>query len=106
MPLPLAIGAGIWAVFLTIIVPLVIRVLLALGFGFVAITGMEALTETGKTFVMTHYQGIPASALSLADLAGGTDALNIVFGAYAAQIAIKTTMGLFSRFTANAAWRS
>jgi Protein of unknown function (DUF2523) len=106
MPLPLAIAAGIWATLLTVIVPLVVRVLAALGIGYVTITGLTALTDTGQAYIMANYHGIPSAALGLADIAGGTDALNIIFGSYAASIAIKTAMGVFSRFSTNSAWRS
>lgn len=53
MPLPLAAGIGV--VIATIIVPLVVKVLVALGFGFVTYTGVQLLLDTVLNAIQAQF---------------------------------------------------
>ena len=53
MPFPIAVGIGV--VFSTIIVPLVVKVFLALGVGFVTYTGAQLLIDTVLTELQTQF---------------------------------------------------
>lgn len=77
---------GLW---LAALVPsLVARVLAALGFGLVAVTGLTAITQQLETYVMNSVGGMGGAILGLLNLAGMSDALNILLGAMTARIAL------------------
>ena len=95
MPLPLiGIVAG-WA----IVVPIVVRILLALGIGIATYTGADFAITSAETYVFQNFNGLSVNMYSIAVLAGFHEGLKIMFAAFAAQITIKTTMGAFKRFT-------
>lgn len=104
MPLPLAIAAGLWSTLFTTIVPLGVRLLAGLGFGFVTYQVSDAIFAQAQTYVTSNYAGIPADVLAIMNIAGVSMAINMIFSAYAANLSIKIAMGVFEKFTAKRAW--
>lgn len=77
------------AVFLAAMVrPLVAKVLLALGFQVVAITGMVAALDTLKGMFLANVAAVPAAGLQLALLGGAGEGMGIIFGAIATRLAL------------------
>lgn len=77
------------AVFLAAMVrPLVAKVLLALGFQVVTITGMVAAMDTLKSMFLSNVASVPAAALQLALLGGAGEGIGIIFGAIATRLAL------------------
>jgi signal transduction protein with GAF and PtsI domain len=79
-------GAGAWLAGL--MAPLAARVLMALGFQVVTITGMAVVVGQLKTMVLSQFGAIPAAYLQLVLLSGVGTALGIIFGAIATRMAI------------------
>lgn len=76
---------GAWLI--ALVTPMVGRVLLALGFQVVTITGVTLAVTQLKSLVLTHLGGLPADMLQLMLLAGVGQGLGMVFGAITFRIA-------------------
>lgn len=77
---------GAW---LASLVPgLVARVLAALGFGIVTMTGLNTVADTLLNHLYTSYNSIGVSTLQLMNLAGFGEGLNIIIGAITARISL------------------
>lgn len=68
--------------------PLVARVLIALGFQVITLTGMDVTIDAIKTLMYSYIGGIPAAGLQLALLGGFGTALGIILGAIATRLAL------------------
>lgn len=77
---------GTWL--LSLAPSLVGKVLVALGFQVVTITGMTAGFGLLKGMFLTHLGAVPAAGLQLALLGGVGEGLGIIFGAIAARLAL------------------
>jgi len=77
---------GTWLASLT--KPLVAKVLMALGFQVVTITGVVASVDAVKALFIAHVGAIPAAGLQLGLLAGAGEAMGIIFGAIATRLAL------------------
>ncbi len=75
---------------LTLVGPLVAKVLLALGFSVVTITGLDLVIGEIKSVLVSSATGMGADLLALFQIAGGGTALGIVLGAINTRIAIWT----------------
>jgi hypothetical protein len=64
------------------------RVLLALGVGWLSFTGYQTLMTTLINQFMQSYNTMPADLYQLFSLAGFTDGLGILLGAFSAKAAI------------------
>ena len=85
MPLPLiGLGAALGA----IAVPLAVKVLAALGFGFVAYTGVGLVLDQAYDLIVDQFEAMPVEALSLLALANADKAVTMLFSAYAARAAL------------------
>jgi len=71
---------------LAMMAPLTARVLMALGFSVVTITGMSAVITGLRSSMLTWANQIPAAGLDLAMLAGAGQALGIIMGAIATRL--------------------
>lgn len=76
------------AFLLAMVSPLVGRILLALGFQVVTLTGMELVMSTLKSMLLTNLNSIPAAGLQLFALAGGGTGLGIILGAIATRLVL------------------
>jgi len=79
-------GAGAWLAGL--MAPLTARVLLALGFQVVTITGVDLVLSQLKAMLMAQFGVVHAAGLQMALLAGVGTALGIIFGAIATRLAL------------------
>jgi len=68
--------------------PLAAKLLMALGFQVVTISGMVATIATLKGTFMSHIGAVPAAGMQLALLGGAGEAIGIIFGAIATRIAL------------------
>lgn len=75
---------GTWL--LSLAQPLVAKVLLALGFSIITITGFEIVIGQLKDMVIGGVNALPAEILGLFLLAGGGKALGLIFGAIATKM--------------------
>lgn len=94
MPLP-AIAVG--AVFATTIVPMVVKVLAALGIGFITYTGASTLVDEARQYAYDRFFELPASAIQLATLAGFDVVLTMVLSAYTARLVIAGVGGSITK---------
>lgn len=65
--------------------PLVIRALIAVGFGAVAFTGITELVGGLVSSAQAAWGGVSGAALAIASLAGVPTALGFIFGAFVAR---------------------
>lgn len=79
-------GWGIWLA--SMVQPLVARVLLALGFQVVTITGMSVAIGQIKSLFLGYVTTVPAAGMQLAVLAGVGTAWGMIFGAIAFRLAM------------------
>lgn len=68
--------------------PMVAKVLMALGFQVVTITGMAASIAVVKGMFLEHLSSVPQAGLQLALLAGCGEAMGMIFGAIAFRLAL------------------
>lgn len=80
------VGAGAWLAGL--MAPLTARVLMALGFQVVTITGVSLVLDQLKGMVITQFGAVHAAGFQMALLAGVGTALGILFGAIATRLAL------------------
>ncbi|PID62212.1 MAG: hypothetical protein CSB44_03710 [Gammaproteobacteria bacterium] len=83
MPLPLLAGG---AVISTLIVPLVVKLMVALGVGFVTYTGMTALLDQTFILIEQNLQGVPTEVAQLLALANIDRYVSIIASAYGAKL--------------------
>lgn len=79
---------GFGTFLLSMVQPLVARVLVALGLSIVTFTGMSAVMDTLTQRAVSAWGGLPASIMQLASLAGIGEALSIIMGAIATRVLI------------------
>lgn len=77
---------GTWL--LGLVQPWVAKVLLALGFNVVTITGMNVAFDTIKQRFVGGVNALPVDVLNLFLLAGGGTGLGIILGAFATKLAL------------------
>jgi hypothetical protein len=68
--------------------PLVAKVLMALGFSVVTITGVTASVDTLQNLFMTHMGAVPTAGLQLALLGGAGEGFGLIMGAIATRLAL------------------
>jgi hypothetical protein len=79
-------GIGTWLA--AMMTTLTAKVLLALGFQVVTITGVAVAMATLRTMIITNMGAVPAAGFQLALLSGVGTALGIVMGAVAFRLAL------------------
>lgn len=77
---------GTWLLSLT--QPFIAKVLLALGFSVVSITGMELIVSDMKTGLLSGLTSLPPDMLAVFQLAGGGTALGMIFGAITTKLTL------------------
>lgn len=68
--------------------PMVAKVLIALGFQVVTITGVVASVDAVKALFLAHVGAMPAAGLQLGLIAGAGEAMGIIFGAIATRLTL------------------
>lgn len=74
---------SMFAWLLAAIVPIVKRVLAALGVGWVTFTALTSLVDQVKSSVLSSWGAIPADILAIATMSGFGTALGVILGAFA-----------------------
>lgn len=78
---------------MTILGPLVIRGVVALGFTAVTYTGVTALMTSLVESAQSSWAALPTVVLQLATLSGIPQVMGMIFGAYAARVAMWAAVG-------------
>lgn len=68
--------------------PIVVRVVIALGFTAVTYTGITVLLESLVATAQANWSALPTTVLQLATLSGIPTVMGMIFGAYAARVAL------------------
>lgn len=84
---------NIFAWLLTIVGPMVVRAIVALGFTAVTYAGVTTLVSTLVAMAQTNWSAMPASILQLAALSGIPQVMGMIFGAYMARVAMWAAVG-------------
>lgn len=75
---------GIWL--LSMMQPLIAKIMVALGFSLVTITGMDTVIDQVKGLVSSGINSMPADMLNIFLLAGCGKAIGMIFGAIATKV--------------------
>lgn len=73
--------------------PIVIRLVVALGFTAVTFTGVTATVDVLVAYAQTQWSSIPNTVLQLASLSGIPEFLGMVFGAAVARVLMWASLG-------------
>ena len=79
---------------LAVCLPLVIRAVIGLGFTALTFTGISAIVDQLVGLAQSNWAAMPAGVLQLAALSGIPQVMGMIFGAYAARMAIYYATGL------------
>ncbi|MDO9421060.1 MAG: DUF2523 domain-containing protein [Herminiimonas sp.] len=82
---------AVWLV--SLVGPLVIRGIIALGFTAVTLTGLTAATNALVQSAQQSWSTLPLVVMQLASLSGVPESLGLVMGSYVARIAIFASLG-------------
>jgi len=75
---------------LTLVGPLVVKILAFLGIAVATFSGVDVAFETLQGHATSNYSGLPLAVIQLAGLAGVPQALGLVFGAFNARLMLWT----------------
>lgn len=78
---------------LTLVGPLVVRIIAALGFTAVTYTGVTALISQLVATAQTNWAAMPTAVLQLLTLSAIPQVLGMIFGAYMARVAMWAAVG-------------
>jgi hypothetical protein len=78
---------------ISLVAPLVVRGIIALGFTAITLTGLTAATNGLVQMAQQNWSGLPVEVLQLASLAGIPESIGLVMGAYVARMAIYASLG-------------
>lgn len=78
---------------LALVGPLVVRALIALAFTAVTFTGVTAIVDQLVTLAQNSWASLPSNVLQLCALSGIPEVLGMIFGAYAARVAMWAAVG-------------
>jgi len=85
--------AAMWIHMGLVLVPLIGRVLIALGIGWTVFTGFDTLYSQVETYANTAFAGLPADVIALVAIARMDDAAALLLSAIAVKMAYKYTLG-------------
>lgn len=105
MPAPL-LAAGIWVWIVATIPPLIIKILVALGIGFITYSGVDLALDAAKIFIQDQMAGLPAYMLALMGLLKMDTAISMLLAAYSARFAAVAASGVLTKMTLGAAGNS
>lgn len=99
MALPI-IAAG--ALTSAIVVPLVIKVMVGLGVGFITYTGVTLILDQALSFVIGQFSDLPGTVAQLLAMANVDRYVTMIFSAYSARLVLSglNASGALTRFTA------
>jgi hypothetical protein len=92
-----------WAtLILALVGPIVVRAIVALAFTVVTFTGVTALVAGMVTLAQNSWSAMPVAVLQLCTLSGIPEVMGLIFGAYAARVAMWAAVGA-SRYVVKSA---
>ena len=90
-----------WAVLgqflIAVAVPMLFRLLSAVGVGWVSYNGIDALMNNLEGVVHSQFAGLPTAIVQIAALLKVDVFINIIFSAYAVRFALATTNGVLNK---------
>jgi hypothetical protein len=97
MPIPVLAGAAAVA---AIIVPLVVKVLVAIGVGFATYTGVSAALGAARTYLEARFADLPVEVLALLGIMNVDKFVTMILSAYAVRLVLMglTASGALNRF--------
>jgi len=90
MPIPLVAGAAILS---ATIVPLAVKLIAGLGFGFVVFQGLNLLLSETRLYVMEQFQNLPPEAWAMMAIARVDVAMSMIFSAYTVRLVLMGVNG-------------
>jgi len=78
---------------LTLVGPLVVRIIAALGFTAVTYSGVTSLVDQLVQTAQQNWSSMPVAVLQLLTLSGIPQVLGMIFGAYMARVAMWAAVG-------------
>ena len=84
MPLPLLTLPAFFAAMAAVAVPILVQVVVMIGFGLVTYTGVTLALAEMQSIIVTHLNSLPTDVLQIIFLAGVDSAIGILFGAASA----------------------
>lgn len=84
-------------VLMALAVPMVVKVLAALGIGFATYTGADLLISSAETYVLNQFDNLPTDAYEILAMMGVITGIKMLFAAYVANLGVKTTLGALTR---------
>lgn len=79
---------------------LVYRALTALGVTAVIYVGIDFVITEAQNYIFATMSAIPIAVFEIIKMAGFHQGFTMLFSAWTAQLSIKTTMGVYDRWTA------
>lgn len=73
---------------MSMVAPVVVRAVIALGFTAVTFTGVTLVTNQLITMAQTNWSAMPTAVLQLASLSGLPESLGLIAGAFVARLAV------------------
>jgi len=86
---------------LTLVQPIMSRILVALGLAVVTTVGFTAVVQEVKDLLIAKFYALPADMLGVFLLVGGGEALGMIFGAIALRLVIDGAANTTRRLAAN-----
>lgn len=78
---------------LSMVAPLVVRAIIALGFTVVTFTGVTDLVASLVSTAQSNWAAMPAAVLQLVALSGIPQVMGMIFGALSARVAMWAAVG-------------
>jgi hypothetical protein len=78
---------------ISLVGPLVVRGIIALGFTAITLTGLTELTNSLVQAAQQNWAGLPVAVLQIASLSGVPESIGLVMGAYVARMAAYASVG-------------
>jgi len=82
----MALPVAAWV--MTMVGPVVVRAMAALGFTAVTFTGVTVATNSLITLAQSNWSAMPVAVLQIASLSGIPESLGLIAGAFVARLAV------------------
>lgn len=85
---------AVYAFLVSVVVPLLARALISLGFAIVSYEALTLLADQLAEFIKTNYNAFPSHVLQILNLSGFGTATAIIIAAYALRVSFQATSKL------------
>lgn len=93
------VATAIWTFIVTTVPFIVIKLLVALGIGFISYSGADLAIDAVLTFVQNQFASLPAYMLQLIGILHMDTAISMILAAYAARFAVQVVNGSLTRMS-------